>query len=207
MKNKNNTNLEKNNEIMETQGKEDLSEISKSSKILQNSNNIFIIFKRSKIHIKLLNRNSLQQISSLLNIKSLEKFIKLKSGPELSDTDSDNDSKNGLKGIAKLKERLNKSDNNNNSGLGYGYYEEGPLRNKKKNAHRSTEHFEKERFLTVECDTKLKSLDMSHNPKLYYLMAFGLSSIDHIDLSKNYRLCKAYNEGDYLHETENLGEV
>ena len=42
-------------------------------------------------------------------------------------------------------EKSFKSDNNNNSGIGYGYYEEGPLRNKKKNAHRSTEHFEKEK--------------------------------------------------------------
>ena len=112
--NKNNVNLEKNNEIMETEGKEDLNKISKTLKILQNSNNIFIIFKRSKIRIKLLNKNSLQKISSLLNIKSLEKFIKLKSGLELSDTDSDSDSRNSLKGLAKLKERLNKSDSNNN---------------------------------------------------------------------------------------------
>jgi hypothetical protein len=62
-------------------------------------------------------------------------------------------------------------------------------------------------FLTVECDTKLRSLDLSHNPKLYYLMAFGLSSIDDLDFSKNYHLCKAYNEGKYVHETENLGYV
>ena len=62
-------------------------------------------------------------------------------------------------------------------------------------------------FLALECDEYLQSLDLSHNPKLYYLRAFGLTSIEHIDLSKNYRLCKAYNEGDYLHETENLGEV
>ena len=39
-----------------------------------------------------------------------------------------------------------KSDySNNNSGLGHGYYEEGSLRNKKKNPHKSTEHFEKEK--------------------------------------------------------------
>ena len=62
-------------------------------------------------------------------------------------------------------------------------------------------------FLTVECDTKLRSLDLSHNTKLYYLMAFGLSSIDDLDFSKNYHLCKAYNEGKYVHETENLGYV
>ena len=112
--NNNNANLEKNNEIMETAGKDLPNEISTYSKILQNRNNIFITFKRSRIRIKLLNSNTLQKISSLLNIKTLEKNIKFKSDLELSDTDSDNDSKNGLKGIAKLKERLNKSDNNNN---------------------------------------------------------------------------------------------
>ena len=62
-------------------------------------------------------------------------------------------------------------------------------------------------YLGVECNTELLSLDLSHNPKLYYLMAFGLTQIGHIDISKNYRLCKAYNEGEYVHETENLGYV
>ena len=62
-------------------------------------------------------------------------------------------------------------------------------------------------YLGVECNTELEYLDLSHNPKLYYLMAFGLTKIDHIDISKNYRLCKAYNEGEYVHETENLGYV
>ena len=112
--NKNNAILEKNNEIIETIGKDYSNEISAHLKILQNSNNIFIKFKKSKIRIKLLNSNTLQKISSLLNKKTLEKNVKFKSDLELSDTDSDNDSKNGLKGIAKLKERLNKSDNNNN---------------------------------------------------------------------------------------------
>ena len=112
--NKNNAILEKNNEIIETIGKDYSNEISAHSKILQNSNNIFIKFKKSKIRIKLLNSNTLQKISSLLNKKTLEKNVKFKSDLELSDTDSDNDSKNCLKGIAKLKERLNKSDNNNN---------------------------------------------------------------------------------------------
>lgn len=112
--NKNNAILEKNNEIIETIGKDSSNEISSHSKILQNSNNIFIKFKKSKIRIKLLNSNTLQKISSLLNKKTLEKNVKFKSDLELSDTDSDNDSKNCLKGIAKLKERLNKSDNNNN---------------------------------------------------------------------------------------------
>lgn len=62
-------------------------------------------------------------------------------------------------------------------------------------------------YLGVECNTELESLDLSHNPKLYYLLAFGLTQIDYIDISKNYRLCKAYNEGEYVHETENLGYV
>ncbi|MBR4343547.1 MAG: fibronectin type III domain-containing protein [Lachnospiraceae bacterium] len=62
-------------------------------------------------------------------------------------------------------------------------------------------------YLGVECNTELESLDLSHNPKLYYLMAFGLTQIEQIDISKNYRLCKAYNEGEYVHETENLGYV
>ena len=34
---------------------------------------------------------------------------------------------------------------NNNSGLGQGYYEEGSLRNKKRNPLKSNEHFEKEK--------------------------------------------------------------
>ena len=62
-------------------------------------------------------------------------------------------------------------------------------------------------YLAVECDVNLKSLDLSHNKKLYYLLAFGLSSIDTIDISNNSRLCKAYQEGEYVHETENLGLV
>lgn len=62
-------------------------------------------------------------------------------------------------------------------------------------------------YLAVECDVNLKSLDISKNPRLYYLLAFGLSSIDKIDISQNSRLCKAYKEGKYVHETENLGNV
>ena len=62
-------------------------------------------------------------------------------------------------------------------------------------------------YFACECDVNLKSLDLSHNPRLYYLLAFGLSSIDTIDISHNSRLCKAYQEGTYVHETENLGRV
>ena len=40
--NKNNANLEKNNEIIETAGKDSSNEISAYTKRLQNSNNIFI---------------------------------------------------------------------------------------------------------------------------------------------------------------------
>ncbi len=62
-------------------------------------------------------------------------------------------------------------------------------------------------YFSCECDVKLESLDFSHNPRLYYLLAFGLSSIDTIDISHNSRLCKAYQDGRYVHETENLGYV
>ncbi|MBO7453753.1 MAG: DUF4214 domain-containing protein [Clostridiales bacterium] len=66
-------------------------------------------------------------------------------------------------------------------------------------------------YFACECDVNLKSLDLSHNPRLYYLLAFGLTKIkwsdEGIDISKNSRLCKAYNEGVYVHETEKLGYV
>ena len=68
-------------------------------------------------------------------------------------------------------------------------------------------HNPKLAYFACECDVNLESLDLSHNPRLYYLLAFGLSNIDTIDISKNSRLCKAYNEGEYVHETENLGYV
>ena len=76
-------------------------------------NNIFFIkIKKTKIRIKIYNNKSLNKISTLSKIK-LEKYIKFKTGFELSDTDSDTDSKGGLRGMAKLKERLSKSDHNN----------------------------------------------------------------------------------------------
>ena len=52
-------------------------------------------------------------------------------------------------------------------------------------------------YLAIQCNTKLKKLDLSHNPKLYYLLAYGLHGLEDetIDISKNYSLCKAYNEG------------
>ncbi len=70
-----------------------------------------------------------------------------------------------------------------------------------------TSHNPKLAYLAVECNVNLKKLDVSNNPRLYYFLAFGLSSIDTIDISKNSRLCKAFNEGVYVHETENLGNV
>ena len=76
-------------------------------------NNIFFIkIKKTKIRIKLLNNKSLNKISKLSNITK-DKYIKFKTGYEISDTDSDTDSKDGLRGMAKLKERLSKSDHNN----------------------------------------------------------------------------------------------
>ena len=68
-------------------------------------------------------------------------------------------------------------------------------------------HNPKLAYFACECDVNLESLDISHNPRLYYLLAFGLSKIDTIDISSNSRLCKAYREGEYVHETENLGLV
>ena len=109
--------LEKNKEMMnEAQNRQLLNKLIKYSAIPQKTKNTFIIFKKSKVHIKLLNNKSLSKISSLMNTPR-EKNIYFKSRNDLSDTDSDTESKNGLSGMAKLKERLNKKshDNNNNN--------------------------------------------------------------------------------------------
>ena len=109
--------LEKNIETMnEAQNRQLLNKLIKYSAIPQKTKNTFIIFKKSKVHIKLLNNKSLSKISSLMNTPR-EKNIYFKSRNDLSDTDSDTESKNGLSGMAKLKERLNKKshDNNNNN--------------------------------------------------------------------------------------------
>jgi len=115
MKNKSIGKLEKNDEIMDNnEKKQSINKLNTNSNILQKNNNFFIVFKKSKNHIKLLNNNSLYKIFSLINIPP-EKIIKFKSNNELSDTDSDNESKNGLKGMAKLKERLKERDHNKNT--------------------------------------------------------------------------------------------
>ena len=112
--------LEKNIEtINEAQNRQLLNKLIKYSAIPQKTKNTFIIFKKSKVHIKLLNNKSLSKISSLMNTPR-EKNIYFKSRNDLSDTDSDTESKNGLSGMAKLKERLNKKshdNNNNNKGI------------------------------------------------------------------------------------------
>ena len=107
--------LEKNVETMnEVQNRQLLAKLIKYSTIPQKTKNTFIIFKKNKIHIKLLNNKSLSKISSLMNTPR-EKNIYFKSRYESSDTDSDNDSKNGLRGLAKLKERLNKKSHDKNN--------------------------------------------------------------------------------------------
>ena len=107
--------LEKNVETMnEVQNRQLLAKLIKYSTIPQKTKNTFIIFKKNKIHIKLLNNKSLSKISSLMNTPR-EKNIYFKSRYESSDTDSDNDSKNGLRGMAKLKERLNKKSHDKNN--------------------------------------------------------------------------------------------
>ena len=109
--------LEKNVETMnEVQNRQLLAKLIKYSTIPQKTKNTFIIFKKNKIHIKLLNNKSLSKISSLMNTPR-EKNIYFKSRYESSDTDSDNDSKNGLRGMAKLKERLNKKSHDKNNNL------------------------------------------------------------------------------------------
>lgn len=105
MRNKIISNLEKIREEKKKQKKESLNSTPTPKNYLVKSNNISIIIKKSKNHIKLLNNNCINKISSLSNI-AIEKYIKYNSGYELPETDSDNDSRNSLKGMAKLKERL-----------------------------------------------------------------------------------------------------
>ncbi len=105
MRNKIISNLEKIREEKKKQKKESLNSTPTPKNYLLKSNNISIIIKKSKNHIKLLNNNCINKISSLSDI-TIEKYIKYNSGYELPETDSDNDSRNSLKGMAKLKERL-----------------------------------------------------------------------------------------------------
>ena len=110
MKNNINSKIETNNEIKNNNNQESLYKLSVNN-ILQKNNDICIIFKESKKHINLLNNNSFYKICSLINI-SPEKYIKFKSRKDITDSDSDNGSNSSLKGMAKLKERLLKSENN-----------------------------------------------------------------------------------------------
>ena len=116
MKNKNISKLEKNNEIMEKEKQKSLDKLFIYRNILQTNKNVFAKIKKSKNHIKLLNNDSFYKISLLSNIP-IEKMIKFKNSYELSDTDSDNESKNGLRGMAKLKERLLRGDHNNTNNI------------------------------------------------------------------------------------------
>ena len=88
--------------------------------------------------------------SSNSQVQPKKTDIKIEPKKEEGNLRSDkNKGKNASKSMPKNvadKNKSFKSDySNNNSGLGHGYYEEGSLRNKKKNAHKSTEHFEKEK--------------------------------------------------------------
>ena len=105
MRNKIISNLEKIREEKKKQKNESLNSTPTPKNYLLKGNNISIIIKKSKNHIKLLNNNCINKISSLSDI-AIEKYIKYNSGYELPETDSDNDSRNSLKGMAKLKERL-----------------------------------------------------------------------------------------------------
>ena len=129
MKNNINSKIETNNEIKNNNNQESSYKLSVNN-ILQKNNDICIIFKESKKHINLLNNNSFYKICSLINI-SPEKYIKFKSRKDITDSDSDNGSNSSLKGMAKLKERLLKSENNKYNHLSNGknknYY------NKKRN--------------------------------------------------------------------------
>jgi hypothetical protein len=88
--------------------------------------------------------------SSNSQVQPKKSDIKNESKKEEGNLRSDkNKGKNASKSMPKNvadKNKSFKSDySNNNSGLGHGYYEEGTLRNKKKNPNKSTEHFEKEK--------------------------------------------------------------
>lgn len=61
-------------------------------------------------------------------------------------------------------------------------------------------------FLNLECDWRLPSLDISHNPKLYHLYAFGLNSISTLDISHNPHLIATRQKGTYKDESH-LGHV
>ena len=130
MKNKINSNIETNNGIKENNIKESLYKFSETNNLQKNSN-ICIVFKVNKKHINLLNNNSFYKICSLINI-SPEKNMKFKTRKEIMDSDSD-DSRNSLKGMAKLKERLLKSENNKHNQLNHQNNKNKNYYNKKRN--------------------------------------------------------------------------
>ena len=120
MKKINNSDLEKKDEIMVERNKDQINQLSAHTNILQINKDIFININKSKSHIQL-NNCSFNKIISLSNI-ALKNYIKFKSSKELSDTDSDNESTNSLKGMAKLKERLYKEDHNDKRNINKTYF-------------------------------------------------------------------------------------
>ena len=113
MKNKNSSKLAESKETMEDENQEQPKKEYNYGDILNNNSNIFISIKNNKSHIKLLNSISYLKINTL-NKTIPEKNIKFKYSSDISDTDSDNSSKNSLKGIDKLKERLCEDSHENN---------------------------------------------------------------------------------------------
>jgi hypothetical protein len=94
--------------------------------------------------------NANANASSNSQVQPKKSDIKIEPKKEEGNLRSDkNKGKNASKSMPKNvadKNKSFKSDySNNNSGLGHGYYEEGSLRNKKKNPHKSSENFEKEK--------------------------------------------------------------
>jgi len=68
--------LEKNKEMKnEAQNRQLLNKLIKYSAIPQKTKNTFIIFKKNKVHIKLLNNKSLSKISSLNEYPKRKKYI------------------------------------------------------------------------------------------------------------------------------------
>lgn len=150
MKNKNSFKLEECQEIMEDENQEKQKKKLNYNDILHENNNIFICINSNKNHIKLLNNNSFFKISSLCKIIP-EKNIKFKYHSELSDTDSENSSKNSLKGIDKLKERLSEESHDNNINIRKNRY-------KPKKINYNKFHIEKEDKSSVILSDEVKSI-------------------------------------------------
>ena len=150
MKNKNSFKLEECQEIMEDENQKKQKKKLNYNDILHENNNIFICINNNKNHIKLLNNNSFFKISSLCKIIP-EKNIKFKYHSELSDTDSENSSKNSLKGIDKLKERLCEESHDNNINIRKNRY-------KPKKINYNKFHIEKEDKSSVILSDEVKSI-------------------------------------------------